>query len=233
MTNSEKTVMLDCGLFQSISPDSARQLLTCLGAEEARYTKNDVVWSMGDPIRACALVLSGALRAETLNPAGERTMMAFHRAGALVGDVLMTTGGQSPVYVTAAEDTTLLFLSFHGIMGGCEKNCPCHIRLRENLISEIACKFWAQRQRISYLSAPSLRQRILLYLGDMYRSAGSATFSVGSTREDLAGLLGVNRSALCRELGRMKREGLLDYYRDTFRILDTNTLNLSEQERGA
>ena len=63
-----------------------------------------------------------------------------------------------------------------------------------------------------------------MYLAD--RSAeGGATFSLGSTRENLADFLGVNRSALCRELSRMKAEGILDYYRDTFRILDMEALS--------
>ena len=44
------------------------------------------------------------------------------------------------------------------------------------------------------------------------------------TREELADLLCVNRSALSRELGRMKRDGLIDFYRDTFRILDAEQL---------
>lgn len=200
-------------------------LLTCLGAEEAHYDKNRILWHAGDPVHSCALILSGALRAETISASGETALVAYHSAGALVGDVLMSTpGGNSPVYVTAAEDTTLIFLPFPAIMGGCEKNCPWHLQLRKNLISEIAQKYWAQRRRVAYLSARSLRQRICMYLTDQAKQAGSNTFSLGCSREDLADLLGVNRSALSRELGRMKSEGLVDYYRDTFRLLDKNQI---------
>ena len=44
------------------------------------------------------------------------------------------------------------------------------------------------------------------------------------SREELAAYLCVNRSALSRELSRMKQEGLLDYYRDTFRLLNPEAL---------
>ena len=225
MNGKEFSVLLGCGLFQNMPAEDARGLLACLSAEEVHYEKNQVIWHIGDPIRACALVLSGAVRAETLNAAGEHALAAYHTGGSLVGDVLMATpGGVSPVCVIAAEDATLLFLPYQGIMGGCERNCPRHTRLRENLLSEIARKFWAQRRRTGYLTARSLRQRIAMYLAD--RSAeGGATFSLGSTRENLADFLGVNRSALCRELSRMKAEGILDYYRDTFRILDMEALS--------
>ena len=56
------------------------------------------------------------------------------------------------------------------------------------------------------------------------RAGDAATFSLGLSRENMADYLCVNRSALSRELGRMKQEGLLDYYRDTFRILDAEQL---------
>ena len=35
---------------------------------------------------------------------------------------------------------------------------------------------------------------------------------------EMAEVLGVNRSALSRELGRMQREGLLEFYRSSFRL---------------
>ena len=47
----------------------------------------------------------------------------------------------------------------------------------------------------------------------------SDTVSLGMTREEMADFLCVNRSALSRELSRMKQAGLIDCYRDTFRIL--------------
>lgn len=227
MDAKEKSILLECGLFQNILPEHTEHLLSCLRAEEAHYEKGEIIWHAGDPIRSCALILSGALRAETVNAAGEKSLMAYHTAGALVGDVLMATpGGISPVYVSAAENTTLLYLPFHGIMGGCEKSCPWHTTLRENLISEIAQKFWMQRRRTGYLSAKGLRQRIAMYLADEQHRRGSTTFDLSGTREDLADLLGANRSALCRELGRMKAEGILDFYRNTFRILQPEKLAL-------
>lgn len=220
MNSREKRILTRCALFRDIPEEALPRLLECLGAEEGHFEKNAMVWHAGDPVRACAVVLSGALRAEAVSAGGEKDLMAYHTPGSVVGDVLMATpGGVSPVYVSAAEETRLLFLPYRGIMGGCERNCPWHHKLRENLLGEIAGKFWMQRRRIGYLSARSLRKRIALYLMDQRQAQGSDTVTISGTREDLADLLGVNRSALCRELGRMKEEGLLDYYRNTLRIL--------------
>lgn len=219
MTQKEKNILLRCGLFQGMEPRETEKLLVCLRGEKAHYEKNAIVWHMGDEIRACAVILSGALRAEAVNPAGEHTLIARHKAGGLVGDVLMATpGGTSPVYVIAEENTTLFFLPFGAVMGSCPNCCAAHGRLRENLIGEIARKYWGQRRRMRWLSEHSLRKRIAMYLLDRLGEGESGTLSLGIRREDLAEELCVNRSALSRELGRMKAEGLLDYYRDSFRI---------------
>ena len=223
MNEKEREVLPSCGLFAGIGGRELEKLLGCLGAETAHYDKNAILFRAGQTVQACALVLSGAVRAEAVNAAGQHTLMAWHGPGALVGDVLMSTpGGLSPVYVIAAEAATVLFLPFRQIMGGCSECCPAHARLRENLIGEIAQKYWAQRRRLAYLSVSSLRGRIAMYLLD--EAKGSATFSLGISRENMADYLCVNRSALSRELARMKQEGLLDYYRDTFRLLDTEAL---------
>lgn len=222
MTLLGKKVLLECGLFRDIAPEALEGLLICLHAEECHYEKGDVILSMGQTVTGCLLILSGAVRAETVNTDGVHTLTAYHTPGALVGDVLMATpDSTSPVYVLAAEHTTLLRLPYRRIMGGCAKCCLCHSQLRENLLSEIALKFWAQRRRMTYLSVHSLRGRIALYLLDQKEDR----FTLGLTRENLADLLCVNRSALCRELGRMQAEGLIQYHRNDFQILDRTGLS--------
>ena len=67
-------------------------------------------------------------------------------------------------------------------------------------------------------AVPQLRRRILLFLRDRREAAGSDYFRVPYSRQEMAEVLGVNRSALSRELGRMQREDLLEFYRSSFRL---------------
>ena len=151
--------------------------------------------------------------------------MAVHGAGALVGDVLMAARDmKSPVDVIAAQDTAALFLPYRAVMASCRRACERHTRLRENLLGEIAEKYWRLRRRSEYLARRSLRSRIAAFLLDAAADAGGNTFSLGMRREDLAGFLGVNRSALCRELSRLRTEGWIDCCRDSVRLLNTAAL---------
>ena len=50
------------------------------------------------------------------------------------------------------------------------------------------------------------------------------------TRAGLAEYLNCDRSALSRELGRMQREGLIETFRGSFKILDKERLRSQCQE---
>ena len=56
------------------------------------------------------------------------------------------------------------------------------------------------------------------------------TFAVPLTRAGLAEYLNCDRSALSRELGRMQRDGLIETFRGSFKILDKERLRHQCQE---
>lgn len=222
MTDAEKAALLRCPLFARFAPDEAFALLAPLGAAERRYERGAALWRMGDTVSACAVILSGSVRAESLSSTGERSITAIHGAGALVGDVLMATrNGKSPVDVIAVQSTNALFLPYRAVMVSHADGAE---HLRENLLGEIAAKYWRLRRRTEYLARHSLRARIAAFLLDAAADAGGNTFSLGMRREDLAGYLGVNRSALCRELSRLRTEGWIDCCRDSVQLLNTAAL---------
>ena len=88
-------------------------------------------------------------------------LVARHTAGGVFGEMLMAAGEASPVSVLSPEGAEVLFLPLERIMGGCERHCEGHARLRMNLLRESAQKFWQMRHRVTYLSEPSLRRRVL------------------------------------------------------------------------
>ena len=126
--------------------------------------------------------------------------------------------------VIAAQNTAALFLPYRAMMASCAHACEQHALLRENLLAEIAEKYWRLRRRAEYLARHSLRARIAAFLLDAAADAGGNTFSLGMRREDLAAYLGANRSALCRELSRLRAEGWIDCCRDSVRLINTAAL---------
>lgn len=206
-----------CRLFAGIEPDEAEALCRRLGAYEREYRAGQCVWLTGDTVTAAGLILCGCIRAESILPDGSRDLAAQQGPGGLVGDVLMIHGQPSPVDVIAAGDETrLLFLPRDALIRAPEDDVLRRLRL--NLLEQIADKHRLLQRRIECLRAPTLRGKLLAYLRQCAADAGSATFLVSLDRQAMADHLACNRSALCRELSAMRRDRLIDYYGQTFRL---------------
>lgn len=76
-------------------------------------------------------------------------------------------------------------------------------------------------KKMEQLSRRSIREKLLAYLSDISAQAGSSSFSIPFNRQQLADYLCTDRSALSSELGRLKREGVLDFKRNVFQLNET------------
>ena len=82
----------------------------------------------------------------------------------------------------------------------------------------------AANRRVDLLVLKSLRAKVCAYLLGEAEQQGSLTFSIPYSRIQLADYLNCDRSALSRELSLMQRDGLLDTYRSSFKLLQPDAL---------
>lgn len=73
-------------------------------------------------------------------------------------------------------------------------------------------------RRIFCTSPRSVRERLLTYLSGQTLQCGSAEFDIPFNRQQMADYLNLDRSALSKELGRMRDEGLLSFRKNHFRL---------------
>ena len=90
--------------------------------------------------------------------------------------------------------------------------------LANRFVSALASRTLSLNQRIQILSRNTLRMKLITFLSQ-YAAAQGDVFTVPFDRASMANFLGADRSALSRELSRMRKEGILDYHRNQFRIL--------------
>ena len=87
------------------------------------------------------------------------------------------------------------------------------------MIENISHKYFTQNRRMDILMLKSVRSKVMAYLEWQSSVKKARTFSVDLDRRLMADFLGVERSALSRELSRMKAEGLIDYRKSKFTLL--------------
>lgn len=207
-------------LFEGISRDETLHLLDCAASSIQSGAKGDILIHEMSMVESPGLLLSGRAEASRLDPEGRRLLIKLLEPGGLFGEILSIGNHQkSPVTVTLTEDSRWVRLNFDWMIGRCEKACASHTRILRNLLSLVSVQYFELHERLGCLIRPSLREKILCYLQSVSAETGSRTFRIPFDRASLADYLAADRSALSRELSHMKRDGLIDYYKGSFRLL--------------
>ena len=76
-------------------------------------------------------------------------------------------------------------------------------------------------QKLELLSQRSIREKIILFLELEAKKKGKegGEFLIDLNRNELADYLCVDRSALSRELSKLKMEKIIDYHKNKFKLL--------------
>lgn len=205
-------------LFAGIPPEEIPGLLEGLGARQVRYRPGDLLIEEGSHVRDFGVVLSGRARSVKWDPAGQLVILTLLEAGSELGILLAARPErESPVSVQATEAVSALWVPCAHLLAPCER--AGRGRLLRNYLSIAAEKGLVLHERMDCLLRPTVREKVLAYLAREGRGRRGLPFQVPLDRNAMAEYLNVERSALSRELSRMRRDGLIDYHRSTFRLL--------------
>jgi len=217
--------LLEIPLFANIDIKELEYVLNCLQPSRQRYQANDLITLEGHPFTGIGVVLEGEVKVTKTNEAGERIMMSILGVGSIFGEmVAFSSINQWPATVMANTETNVLFIKPEVIVSQCSHMCQGHRQLTINLLHLISDKALALNRKVSYLSIKSMRGKLAKFLMEEHQRQQKQTFDIRFNRNELAEFLNVSRPSMSRELSRMKEEGLLDYYQNTFRLLDINTI---------
>ena len=209
-------------LFAGLSAAELSTLLSRLGASVRSYGKGEALVLAGEPSRRVGIVLSGELEAYRPAPGGVRIPIAQVEPGGVFGDVLGGSSLSSPVTVLAAAPCEVLLLPYEKLLQ--PGSDSARQQLLQNLVRTISDKYFLLSRRVDLLVLKSLRAKVCAYLLSEAELHHSLTFTIPYSRLQLADYLNCDRSALSRELSQMQREGLLDTYRSSFKLMDPEAL---------
>ena len=210
---------LSSPLFDGIRREDRLAVLGCTGYHIAAFQKGQVVAIEEEQIHHVGIVLSGAVDMVKEDLWGGRTLLLRIGVSEMFGETFACGDDpRSMVSFLAAEDSRVLFIPFGKAMRTCAHACEFHQRLAENMVRVIANKNRELLRKVEVISKKTLREKILAYLSDQAQRSGSEYFEIPLGRVELAEYLCADRSALTRELAKMREEGILHYDRNRFRI---------------
>lgn len=216
----DMNILKQCALFQQVKDDEITGMLSCLGATLHSYSKGQLILSEGEPATHIGIVLSGSVQIMKEDYYGNRSLVGISGPGQLFGEVFACAGiSFLPVSILALKDCTVMLVDCKRILTTCSNACEFHNRLVTNLLHIVAGKSLALHQKIEITSKRSTREKLMAYLLLQAKEHGSAEFTIPYDRQQLADYLGVERSAMSAELGKLIKEGFIESQRSRFKLL--------------
>lgn len=213
-------VLEKCPLFSGIEPENLQPMLACLGARVSEYAKHAPVFMEGDPARQVGVLLSGSAQVVKDDFYGNRSIVTGVAPGQLFGESFACAGLEHlPVSVIAVEKSEIMLIDCRRITMTCSNACSFHNRMVLNMLKVVAAKNLVFHQKMEIISQRSTREKLMCYLLNQAKEAGSNEFTIPFDRQALADYLGVERSALSAEISKLRSDGVLESSRSSFKLL--------------
>ena len=210
-------VIRSAQLFSGISVEELTAMLSCLKAEKKDFPKEAFVLRAGDTADSIGLVLAGTVLIMQEDIWGNRNILSKAGPGqTFAAAYACAPGSRLNVSVIAETPVTVMFLNVKRILNVCPSACSHHSRVIRNLLSELAEKNLRFNEKLTHMGQRTTRSKIMSYLSAEAQRLGAYEFDIPFSRQQFADYLGVERSGLSLELGKMKKDGVLDYHKNHF-----------------
>lgn len=210
-------ILFRCPLFAGLTPEEAREALRFFQAQEKRYARGELLKNPVEPLSAFGLTLEGYVTVTMQDIDGREMLLAHVGPGQTFGESLCYLRENAPLTILAQTEARVLWLRCDGLRQQATGDLPRLLQTR--FTAMLARRTLSMNDRIQILSRSSIREKLNAFFAQCARDAGGSGFDIPFDRAGMAAYLGVDRSALSRELSRMRREGLIDYHKNHFEIL--------------
>lgn len=216
----DNNILEQCALFEGIRPEDRIPMLKCLGAKTLTAEKNQFIFQEGAPANLLGIVLSGSVQVMREDYYGNRSILTRIGPSGLFGESFACADVPFfPISVSAVEDSTVLILDSRRITVTCSNACGFHGRMIFNMLKIVAKKNLVLNQKIEITSKRTTREKLMAYLLAQAKLHNSDTFTIPYDRQALADYLEVERSAMSAEISKLRRDGIIECEKSTFRLI--------------
>lgn len=214
-------LVAECPLFRQIDPKDLAAMLKCLSARVLTAQRGEFIETTSGGKPLMGVVLEGSVEMISEDYFGKKSILTLLTVGNLFGETYSCLQARNrAVAFQVREDSRVLILDYDRILHACKLVCRFHHRMIENMVELIAEKNLELIEKLEVTSRTSIREKLLTYLTRQAERTGSLTFTIPMGRTELAEYLCTDRSAMTRELSRLRDEGIISFDKRTFTLLN-------------
>lgn len=197
-------------LFQGISKEDLTQMMACFHASEKWYQPGEFICSYGTNTGQIGVIMEGAVQILRTYADGRQTILEHLETGNLFGESLSFISlSSSELQVYSTGKTRIFYMDYSHLIKRCPKACSFHSQLVDNTLRLMAQKTIQLSERLEVLSQRTTREKLQCYFSILASQNQSCTFHLPFSYSSLADYLSVDRSAMMREIKKLKDDGLI------------------------
>lgn len=199
-------------LFRGINYEEYLAMVSCFQAVRRTFRPEELICDLTDVKNdRIGIVEQGEASVIRVDEAGISTVMEELCLGGVFGQTLAFAGSSSDsMQVIARTACEVLFIDYPHIFKRCERACTHHSMLVQNMLRLMSDKAQGLSERVDVLSRRSIREKLLCYFRQVADKEGQEQFTLPFSLSTLADYIATDRSAMMRELKRLREEGIIN-----------------------
>lgn len=214
-----KGIIRQSTLFWGLEGDRLTRALEFFEAERRSHRRGSFLNTISSPLPRFGLVLSGLVRVHRDDINGHHMILSNISPGGSFGESLCYLGREADVYITAVTDAEVLWMRTANLHNGALVCGEDGMLLSGRFTALLAERALGMNERIQTLSQVTIRGKLNAFFAQYSGRSRPDSFEVPFDRGSMALYLGTDRSALSRELCRMRDQGLLEFSGNRFTLL--------------
>jgi CRP-like cAMP-binding protein len=213
-------------LFSDMSADEVSLTLDGMRTKISHYSPEDYLCNQNETFSMIGVLLKGKIQVIrkhiTDDIASVHTLETYDTFGE---DIICSGNLITPYDIKAIEKSTLLYIDGAKLFFMDRNTSGYRSKFFLNIIKTVANRSFLLNAQVDYIRILSLRKRIAVLLLDHYYNNGQNLFTINFSREEMAKYLNATRPAVSKILAEFKKAGIIDYYRNSFKIYDIDRLS--------
>ncbi|CCX37224.1 cyclic nucleotide-binding domain protein [Clostridium sp. CAG:1013] len=199
-------------LFANMEESDCLRMLDCFHTSPRTFHGGDTAYTYSAGTSPTLGILQeGQAALVKIDAGGGRTVLERLSRGGVFGElVAFSSLPCDSVSLVCETDCVVVFLPQGKLTSPCGKACSCHKQLLENLLGLMSQKAFDLSERVEVLSCRTIREKLLCYFRICAGQNQSLSFTLPFSLSDLADYICSDRSAMMRELKRLREEGFLE-----------------------
>lgn len=222
MNKRELLSLAESPIFQGVDILELNKILDKHHPSIKHFSKGETVWFQDEVLDRLIIVIDGKLKAQMTSPEGKTiNMEEFGKYQPVAIPILFSKDLKMPVHLFALTDSEVFFLTKEMLI----KCCMANEVIMGNTMAVMSQKVAFLSNKIKFLQLNTIKQKIAAILKKESKKAGSKSFKLSLTKEELAKEMGVTRPSLSREFANLVQKGIISQDKDLITINDQEALN--------